>query len=307
MTNIKHIYCFGDSHVAGDELCSPEIPKLQEYLKTVESNHITDAVKVPQKNLDNIYFKVREIYQGHFASKKDLRANENKKSFPGQLATLLDCGYDNYAESGSSNLQSYIQFIDILPSIKQLANTLNSNDKILIIYGLTEIERSTFIDVDCKPRARSPLWNLHNEHRKDAEKYIELQDQFGDDTLIKLFQIHMQINAICGLLPNNCNVVFVDPTGLFIDRNKVGIKTHNNQPFIRIQSYEDGIDDSLKEVANQVHTLIRDHMFNDCMYSVNVYNNFDNKEDFYKLMPLSHFTEQHHRQFALLLYNYIVQ
>lgn len=307
MTNIKHIYSFGDSHVAGDELCSSEISKLVEYLKTVKCDDITNAIKVPQKNLDKIYSNVRKIYREHFASKNDLYTNESKKSFPGQLSALLDCDYNNYAESGSSNLQSYIQFISKLPSIKKLANTLNSNDKILIIYGLTEIERSTFINDQRKAKARSPLWNLNNEHRKDAEKYIELLEKFGDDTLAKLFKVHMQINAVRGLLPDNCDVIFVDPAGLFIDKTKVEIQYHSNQPFIRIQSYENQIDNSLSEITNQVQTSIRDHMFNDCMYSVNMYNNFDNKEDFYKLMPLSHFTEQHHKQFALLLYNHIMQ
>ena len=307
MTTIKHIYSFGDSHVAGDELCSPEVPELIEYLKTVECDSITGAVKMPQQNLDKISTKVRELYKSYYTNQSiNFKLLESQKSFSSQLSKLLDCSFDNYAENGSSNLQSYVKFCNTLPKIKTHSNTLKDNERILIIYGLTEIERSTFFNHNTKALARSPLWNLHNEHRKDAEKYIELLDMFGDDTLAKLYKIYMQVNAVRGQVPNNCDVVFVDPGGLFVDKSTVKVPELRNLPFIRVQSYKNFVDDSHNDTADQVLTSIRDCMFNDCLFSTNVHDRFVDKNDFFKLMPLSHFTEQHHKQFAHLLYSFII-
>lgn len=301
MKNIKHIFSFGDSHIVGDELCSPDIPPLVDYLKTVQTDEVTGSIKVPQRNLDKIYNTAREIYHDYFhKQKQDFKLLENYKSFSGYLSRIYKCPLNNYAESGSSNLQSYIKFNKMLPAISEIASNLKNDEKILVIYGLTEIERSTSFLPNGKVKPRSPLWNLHNEHRKDAEKYIELLEKFGDDTLAKLFKVHMQINAVLGLLPDNCDVIFVDPAGLFIDRNT----NFKHTPFVKIQSYQTFIDNRLSKITEQVMVSIRENLFSDYLYSNNVCNKFKNQEDFLKLMPMSHFTEQHHEIFSALIYEY---
>jgi hypothetical protein len=302
MKKISHIYSFGDSHVSGDELCTPLVSGLLEYLKTVETDNITGSIKIPQRNLDEIYQEVRKIYYS-YQNYHDL---ENEKSFVGYLSKLLKCGYDNLAESGSSNLQSYIQFNRFLPSIQKKSASLNDNEKMLVIYGLTEIERATHFQEDGSAKARSPLWHMHGPNRKNAEKFIELQEMFGDDITTKLYKLYMQMNAIKGQLPDNCDIVFVDPAGLFIDRNKIKIPKLDTRPFIRIQSYINMVEgDEIEKETQFISSKIHENIFNECMYSKNILDKFEDSNNFFKLMPLGHFTENHHKFFAFLLYQYL--
>jgi len=254
------IFAFGDSHVAGDELIldnGTTIPGLAN-LKPKDFSNKHRTLQNHNTGFLGQYYKTCCDYYG---GADKLEALEKEMCFVASLARKLNVtDVKNFAKHSSSNLKIFYTFLKHFP--------FESTQNILLIVGITEINRSAkFInnEIECW----NPIWFPQD---KNALQYIDLNDTWGNDTVMSLYSTYSIILAIKNMVSSNVKCVFLDTNGNFLT---------------------DSYADEPSEEYDIVITKIKKELLPYCMLNFNIPDRH----------PRSHFTLSHHNLLTEKLFN----
>lgn len=219
-SNIEKIIVFGDSNCAGDELLQedylPEIEDiLLEYGATRHQKGYVDKVKNGkqrelQASISSLIHKRNQEYH------KKERDAQFSHSFGGQLGSLANVEVINYSRGGNSN-------IGIYETVTNCKVDINPNT--LLLIGSTYLHRKTRLAEHPKTpddnawrhllewQTFLPGWSPKGRE-KDAETYMMLDTEWGDDTYFRYMAFIAQLKAMQAQLKGIPHY-FLDVTGAY--------------------------------------------------------------------------------------------
>ena len=136
MENIKKVFVFGDSYMAGQELVQCELPSLMDTVERVTGK----KHQVDQQHGNVIDPDPQSISRWYSYEKRHTQRN-HQLSTGGRIAKKLDADLYNYARPGYSNNT-------ILASVAQHAHEFDEHS--LVIVGITGLFRSTDYNIDSR-------------------------------------------------------------------------------------------------------------------------------------------------------------
>lgn len=198
---IRRIVAFGDSYIFGEELpydddvCRPMVEELvgwlpRDHTGAILEDGITQQLIARKKAMDLLI----DGYDERCVS----------MSFPGYMASIIGTEYQNHAFGGYSN--------DAIMSTL-LMNRAEIDADTLVIVGLTYHTRRTRLG-ESKSNGRIRCINNYHAETGDQMRYLELEDAYGDDLLVRYLHVRNTICAIRQLLEGIPHIV-LDPVNTY--------------------------------------------------------------------------------------------